>query len=194
MYLAVARNAAYAPALDKFRSRSIVVGVLVRKACRVMASCENKPMVASIPALAILGGGLFGGISTILGWLNLVPLWLSYPGELLATPAAGAVDIYAFYAISVVGNVIFYGALSFGVGTGVGKLTRRDEQGVALAAVPECPICGHRWAAPTSPECPNCGHPRAFAGQIQRTMRCKKCRYDLTGNITGVCPECGEPV
>ena len=22
---------------------------------------------------------------------------------------------------------------------------------------------------------------------------CRKCGYDLTGNVTGVCPECGNP-
>jgi len=23
---------------------------------------------------------------------------------------------------------------------------------------------------------------------------CSKCRYDLTGNVSGICPECGEPI
>jgi len=23
---------------------------------------------------------------------------------------------------------------------------------------------------------------------------CQKCLYDLTGNISGICPECGKPV
>ncbi|UCG17088.1 MAG: hypothetical protein JSV19_03465 [Phycisphaerales bacterium] len=23
---------------------------------------------------------------------------------------------------------------------------------------------------------------------------CRRCGYDLTGNVSGVCPECGEPV
>jgi hypothetical protein len=24
--------------------------------------------------------------------------------------------------------------------------------------------------------------------------RCVRCRYDLTGNLSGVCPECGKPI
>jgi hypothetical protein len=28
----------------------------------------------------------------------------------------------------------------------------------------------------------------------ERDGRCRKCDYDLTGNISGVCPECGTPV
>lgn len=31
-------------------------------------------------------------------------------------------------------------------------------------------------------------HPRPKVGT------CANCRYDLTGNITGVCPECGAPI
>lgn len=34
-------------------------------------------------------------------------------------------------------------------------------------------------------------------GKIWRRLgldrRCSKCEYDLTGNVSGVCPECGEP-
>lgn len=32
-------------------------------------------------------------------------------------------------------------------------------------------------------------------GLVQRARRglCVKCGYDLTGNISGVCPECGTP-
>ena len=39
---------------------------------------------------------------------------------------------------------------------------------------------------------------RAYRGRIsRRTLRrdfCVNCRYDLTGNISGVCPECGTAV
>jgi len=26
------------------------------------------------------------------------------------------------------------------------------------------------------------------------TPRCTSCNYNLTGNVTGICPECGEPL
>jgi len=25
-------------------------------------------------------------------------------------------------------------------------------------------------------------------------QNCKKCNYDLTGNVSGICPECGTPI
>jgi hypothetical protein len=28
----------------------------------------------------------------------------------------------------------------------------------------------------------------------RRPGHCRKCRYDLTGNLSGICPECGTPV
>src|SRR5579862_2394424 len=30
--------------------------------------------------------------------------------------------------------------------------------------------------------------------QSRMTNRCRNCSYDLTGNVSGVCPECGTPV
>ena len=29
--------------------------------------------------------------------------------------------------------------------------------------------------------------------RVRRLDRCTRCRYDLTGNQSGICPECGEP-
>lgn len=43
--------------------------------------------------------------------------------------------------------------------------------------------------------CPACGKwqtRRAF--RRQRLGRCVHCDYDLTGNVSGVCPECGEKI
>jgi hypothetical protein len=36
--------------------------------------------------------------------------------------------------------------------------------------------------------------PHARAWHRQRKGQCIRCCYDLTGNATGVCPECGEPI
>ena len=43
------------------------------------------------------------------------------------------------------------------------------------AIIPSCPAWLHRFLG-TPPGC------------------CSNCRYDLTGNVSGVCPECGEPI
>jgi len=43
--------------------------------------------------------------------------------------------------------------------------------------------------------CPACGTwqtRRTF--RRQRLGRCVHCDYDLTGNVSGVCPECGEKI
>jgi predicted nucleic-acid-binding Zn-ribbon protein len=52
--------------------------------------------------------------------------------------------------------------------------------------------------------CADCGLTRFFAEPSARRklatsdgwrsqIVCAKCRYDLTGNVSGVCPECGTP-
>lgn len=30
--------------------------------------------------------------------------------------------------------------------------------------------------------------------KVEYTFHCRKCGYDLTGNRSGACPECGEPI
>ena len=37
-------------------------------------------------------------------------------------------------------------------------------------------------------------HAMVSGREIDPTPRCAKCRYNLTGNASGVCPECGTPV
>jgi hypothetical protein len=34
----------------------------------------------------------------------------------------------------------------------------------------------------------------AFRLDVDETPYCHRCSYNLTGNISGVCPECGEPI
>ena len=46
-----------------------------------------------------------------------------------------------------------------------------------------CADCGHRFSDPSESHCPACAAPR---------IRCP-CGYDLTGNESGTCPECGRP-
>lgn len=55
-----------------------------------------------------------------------------------------------------------------------------------------CVICGHRAVAPTSPICPGCGKPTLEAATDSSDVPCPKCGYNLTGNMSGRCPECGE--
>lgn len=61
--------------------------------------------------------------------------------------------------------------------------------------MPECCLCGLRCATPTSPRCPQCGHPDSFRTYLNDSrigIRCLSCGFDLTGNLGGTCPECGE--
>lgn len=48
-----------------------------------------------------------------------------------------------------------------------------------------CRMCGTRFLSERPDNCPRCGWLR---------RRCVVCRYDLTGNISGACPECGETI
>ncbi len=36
--------------------------------------------------------------------------------------------------------------------------------------------------------------PRAWSDRRFPTGECQRCGYDLTGNVSGVCPECGTPI
>ncbi|MCE9590737.1 MAG: hypothetical protein K8S99_09460 [Planctomycetes bacterium] len=38
------------------------------------------------------------------------------------------------------------------------------------------------------------GRRNELRNQFSREPRCRKCSYNLTGNLSGMCPECGEPV
>ena len=91
------------------------------------------------------------------------------------------------------GNLAFYGLLGMLVsvlaGWTAGANVRDDP------VVPECCICGLRWPKPTSARCPKCGNEsfRMYAGRKTVTS-CPNCQYDLTGNMTGVCTECGHAI
>jgi hypothetical protein len=38
------------------------------------------------------------------------------------------------------------------------------------------------------------GRRRSLVSRFDATPRCSRCAYDLTANVSGVCPECGRPV
>lgn len=40
-------------------------------------------------------------------------------------------------------------------------------------------------------ECSHCGGRYYAKTPMPKEPRCGRCRYDLTGNVSGVCPECG---
>ena len=48
-----------------------------------------------------------------------------------------------------------------------------------------CRMCGRRFDSEGQDKCPRCGWSR---------RRCTECHYDLTGNTSGTCPECGEAI
>jgi uncharacterized RDD family membrane protein YckC len=53
------------------------------------------------------------------------------------------------------------------------------------------PRIGDRWAGTSVIRRKDAGHP-VFTGLP--AADCTRCRYDLTGNSTGICSECGTPV
>jgi hypothetical protein len=61
-----------------------------------------------------------------------------------------------------------------------------------------CPSCGQRLA-PGGIHCSNCGFnlvrgwgPEPGVSSSSESEVCRKCGYDLTGNFSGLCPECGD--
>jgi len=93
-------------------------------------------------------------------------------------------------AIFLTLNLLFFG----GLGIALCLLHRKFQRSRNSTTVPDCPICGYRWAVPTAAQCPSCGHPRAFTAGAIPQPRCPKCKYLLTDNLSGVCPECGTPI
>lgn len=47
---------------------------------------------------------------------------------------------------------------------------------------------------PVARKCRECGEIFVRRKAKGRDGRCRRCDYDLTGNISGTCPECGTPV
>ena len=122
---------------------------------------------------------------------------LGLPGSIVRT-ALGFLQTALYHGpvgrmAYVAANAIFYAA----IGSGVGSFSRRarEKDRPPRPVAPECAICGLKRV--TSPKCPRFGYARSFArwiGAVRPALRCDKCKYDLTGNESGVCPECGEPI
>ena len=106
-------------------------------------------------------------------------------------PAAGPLAVSVALAIPTArlsvgvsaGNVVFAFPLASLVCLyAVYRFTPRRRTGQANSDV--CVSCGRRFPAAV-PHCTSCDEPRA---------RCMECSYDLTGNMSGVCPECGTSI
>lgn len=93
-------------------------------------------------------------------------------------------------------NILSCGVVGVLIAKGL-RSRQRMQQETRIHGISECPICGHRRVTPESARCPECGHFRAFAHNFfdrpAGHVLCDGCGYDLTGNVSGVCPECGEP-
>ncbi len=161
-----------------------------------MASVMNaRPKVSTWLFAGLLAGVLAGFLYT--------PIALWFGGAVLDLGIGGRIvfrlfgkdferDLLVFYTG---GNCVFFGLLGMLVGGIAGYW--RSRPSLRFEAVPECPLCGHRWAVPTARQCPACAHPEAFALTLAGqglTARCVKCGYDLRGAVAGVCTECGEPI
>ena len=141
---------------------------------------------SSLTGLAL--GGFFGTltVSTCFGvpgfFIGFVTRFSQSDG-----PAPGEL------LVRCLGNGVCYRIL--GAMIGAGCSARRVEAQENEPAIPKCCICGYLWVSPDTPTCPQC-EARSFAmwsGDLPKFI-CPKCSYDLTGNVSQVCPECGTPV
>lgn len=103
----------------------------------------------------------------------LILLQLGLPVFVLMGPTSGGVRTLslAFALLYGVGGTV--AAIEDG-----SNLSLRDMLPVLIGGLWTAVAYRH-WRHPRYPPPPGC---------------CKKCRYDLTGNISGICPECGTPV
>jgi len=144
---------------------------------------------ANIIAGFAFAGAAFGLLISVLVAVGIDTRLLILPGSWFAMSLGYVLGVdQPAFPLCIMGNLCAYGILGAVVGLAVSKL-RKDQP---IVQVPECPICGFRWAVPTNSTCPRCGHPRAFTAEAQPQPRCANCRYLLTGNTSGVCPECGK--
>ena len=149
-------------------------------------------------AIGFALGATAGGVFSLLVIRGAASWYLGLPGLIVAI-GSGLVESGGVRpggpAVYTAVNVLFYATIGLSVGWVIGRAGQKDQPPRPVA--PECPICGLKWVTPTSAECPQCGYGKSFASWsgIGRTpLQCFKCEYDLTGNESGVCPECGEPV
>lgn len=147
----------------------------------------------------LLSGALFGCfVGFLLGVLALVgtvPSILALPMECFAPvwwsffSKDDPLALILGCAINALGYAI--------VGTLAGHLYWRNGRQISSLEyqVPDCPICGFKNPSVDSSTCPQCGQANAFSVfDAGHTFRCDKCKFELTGNMSGVCPECGEVI
>lgn len=152
---------------------------------------SGKTLVIGFAAGALIGAGFSYLIEK-----GLLSGFFGLPG-LLVGIIVGAIRLegygYSGQLVYAGVNAFSYGALGVFIAWAVDRL--RGSKNPATSIVPQCPICGFKWAVPSQAECPDCSHPRAFTSWvIARTVNgsCKRCGYDLTGISSARCPECGE--
>ena len=115
-------------------------------------------------------------------------------GGMLGCGVGFALSIVMWLALGGWGPPWLLPAMFGGTATGGGMFSLSKRERSIPHRMPECVICGFVWVTPTGPSCPKCGAKKAFAswvGRVQVPVPCTDCGYDLTGNESGVCPECG---
>ena|GEM_PF-2866911 len=118
-----------------------------------------------IPAILLaLIGGAVVGLLLFRRWWQFS---LLYAGSMFASP---------YLLMTIDGSVMFL-VNSLGVSSLL--------QVALLEAVYIPSALGGAWLA---------SRPKRRHAELLATNRCLKCSYDLTGNESGICPECGEPI
>lgn len=146
--------------------------------------------------VGMLLGTLFGVLIS-LGQPNQGMACIGFPG-VLAAELSGYIlfaDLHPGWQIVTASvNGFFYALVGVAISWFV--FVRRKSDKPRLPPIPECSICGFLWPRPDGPDCPQCeakGAFRTWVGRCLPDYHCK-CGYDLTGNESGVCSECGTAV
>lgn len=158
---------------------------------------RERMSLAEAAFAGFLAGGFLGFFCGALALFQLIPRGFGFAGSLILRelPADVTQPYWPMLLVVAGANAAFYsvmGATVAAVGARLLQKRRRPEPDVA-----ECPICGYRCVAPTRSACPKCANETSFSSWVGKTKGstlCRRCRYDLTGNRSGICPECGEPI
>ena len=156
---------------------------------------DRRPLLSHRKITGSALGVMFGVTCTFIPRVAAV---MGFPGfvvAMLIEPFGYLDQSKVFYPAFLIGNGLVYGLIGLLIGTIVERAAYRTTRNVH--AVPECPVCGYPTLCYAFDSCTQCGHRFALEFRLRVASyqyNCARCGYDLRGNTTGLCPECGNPI